>query len=147
MPETKKQTKSNTRVDRLLESYAQAEERFSQVSKRKLVLVIVALSVVFVAIGILVGVLLSPRSADYSADTTTSGDEISSYSGVMRIFEEGQNGASHYLERDGEEQILLRSSKIDLSFFENSAVTVEGVAIESAGGESAILFVSKIRIK
>jgi hypothetical protein len=147
MPEAKKQTASKTRVDRLIESYAQTEERFSKVSKRKLILILVALSAVFVALGILLGVLLSPKAIDYAASTTASGDEIVSYSGIVRDFETEQNGASHYLERDSQEQILLRSSKIDLSFFEDSAVTVEGISIESAGGGSDILFVSKIRIK
>ncbi len=57
------------------------------------------------------------------------------------------DGSTFYLEKDDGAQVLLKSSKIDFTFFSDSQVTAEGVVVRDAQDGNEILFVNKLRIK
>ncbi len=147
MPEKKETPSVESRVDRILQSYSQAEQKLSQFSKRKLIILLIALAVGFAALGVLIGVVFSPyRASETPATTTSSGaSEIVSYSGVVR--QSLGDGSTFYLEKDDGAQVLLKSSKIDFTFFSDSQVTAEGVVVRDAQDGNEILFVNKLRIK
>ena len=103
-----------------------------------------------IALGVLFAFIFSPYKQVGTPDTSSSAsdsNQLASYSGIIRRVEDVDGGVSYYLEKSDETRLLLRSSKIDLSFFEGSSVTAEGVAVEGSDGGDEILFVSKIRLK
>ncbi|GMR19227.1 MAG: hypothetical protein BMS9Abin34_358 [Patescibacteria group bacterium] len=132
-----------------LSTYARMEERFSELSRKQLVLLILGVSVFFIALGVLVGVVFSPYRPTVTSGTelpsSNSGSQVVSHSGVVRKAKNPDNGAGFYLEKSDDSKLQLKSSKIDLSFFEGSSVTAEGVVVGS--GDEGLFFVRKIRIK
>lgn len=150
MVEKKLTPSSRDRISRILATYTRTEEKFSEFSRRNLILLIAGVGIGCIALGALFGFIFSPYKQVGTPDTSSSAsdsNQLASYSGIIRRVEDVDGGVSYYLEKSDETRLLLRSSKIDLSFFEGSSVTAEGVAVEGSDGGDEILFVSKIRLK
>lgn len=150
MTEKKQAPSSGDRVSRILATYARTEEKFSKFSRRNLVLLIAGVSIGCIALGALFAFVLTPYKQTAIPDSSSSASgssQLASHSGIVRQMDVVSSGASYYLEKSDKTIFLLRSSEIDLSFFEGSSVTAEGVVVESSDGGDEILFVSKIRLK
>ena len=150
MPEKKK----TPQINAILAAFQSAENRLSQISRRNLILMALGVGILFLAVGALLGFAFSPYRQTATPDsglTAVDEDGKTSVSGIVRALDDLQNGSLFYLEKEDGVQILLRSSSIDLAFFKDSAVEVEGVLVGStegpAGASDAVLFVSKIFLK
>lgn len=150
MAEKKLTPSSRDRISRILATYTRTEEKFSEFSRRNLILLIAGVGIGCIALGVLFAFIFSPYKQTAIPGTSSSAsdsNQLASHSGIVRRVEDVDGGVSYYLEKSDETRLLLRSSKIDLSFFEGSSVTAEGVAVEGSDGGDEILFVSKIRLK
>jgi len=150
MPE-KKQTQQ---INAILSAYQSAESRLSQVSRRNLILLAAGIGILFLAVGALLGFAFSPYRQVATPDsdlTDTCGDGETSLTGIVRALDEPQNESRFYLEIGDGSQVLLRSSRIDLTAMESSSVEAEGVLVGCpegpAGTSDAVLFISKIFLK
>lgn len=136
---------------RARDAFRAAEARFSAMSRRRAILTVLALAAGFALMGVLLGIILSPyqptSTPDLEPSATNGASPTDSYTGIVRALDEPQEGASYYLELEDGTRLLLKSIKIDVSFFENSAVTFEGVVVETSDGSQKILFVNRSRIK
>lgn len=151
MPEKKKQT---PQINTILSAYQSAENRLSQISRRKLILLAIGVGILFLAVGALLGFAFSPYRQTATPDsdlTEVDGDGRSTVTGILRSLDEPLNGSTFYLEKEDGSRVLLRSSKIDLTVLKGSTVEAEGVLVGSdegpAGAGDAVLFVSKIFLK
>uniref|UniRef100_A0A832E1Y4 Uncharacterized protein n=1 Tax=candidate division WWE3 bacterium TaxID=2053526 RepID=A0A832E1Y4_UNCKA len=138
-------------LSRLKAAFTAAEARFSAMPRRRMILTVAALAAGFALIGVLLGIILTPynptSTPSLDSSTTTGDDQLSSYTGIVRALEEPKEGASYYLELEDKTQLLLKSINIDISFFKEASVTVEGIVVGTSDGLQNILFVNQIRIK
>lgn len=136
-------------LSRLKGAFAAAESRLSVMSRRRVALLVLALALGFAVLGVVFGVVLSPYepSATPPLDSGKTNGDLLSYTGIIRILDEPKEGASYYLELDDKSRVLLKSTTIDISFFKDSSVTLEGVVVDSADGTEQILFVNQAKIK
>lgn len=135
---------------RVREIYTSIEARLSPLTRRQLIFLVLGLGLGTLALGFLLGILISPsRSAGTpSADLSSSQEnQTVSHTGIVRRLEAQEEGADFYLEKSNGDRVLLKSSQIDLLFFVGASVTAEGVSVETVSGQDELLLVSKIRIK
>ncbi len=143
--------KTSRIVNRLKEIFVSAEDRLTKMSRRRIALVVVGLALGFALLGAIFGIILTPYrpTSTPPLDSNANGqdDLSSSYTGIVRSLTDPIEGANFYLELENNKRILLRSLNIDVSFFKDAAVTVEGVVVGTSDQSEQIIFVNKIRIK
>jgi hypothetical protein len=143
--------KTSPFLSRFKSAFAAAEGRLFAMPRRRIILLVLALALGFALLGIVLGIVLSPynptATPPLDSGTANGDDQLSSYTGVVRALSAPKEGASYYLELAEGKQILLKSTSIDIAFFKNASVTVEGIAVGSADGTEQILFINRIRIK
>lgn len=137
--------------NRLKEVFLSAEDRVAKMSRRRVVLVVAGLAAGFVLLGVVLGVIFSPyrptETPPLDPNANRQDQSTSSYTGVVRSLDKAIEGANFYLELEDNQRLLLKSMRIDLSFFKDASVTVEGVVVGAPNQNEQIIFVSKIRIK
>ncbi|GEM_PF-4163873 len=138
-------------LTRLKEALLSVEERLAKMSRRRIALVVLGLALGFALLGAILGIIFTPyRPTETPPLDSNASDQESlaaSYAGVVRSLAEPIEGAEFYLELEDGKRVLLRSANIDLSFFKDSSVTVEGVAVGTPNQSERVVFVSKVRIK
>lgn len=134
---------------RLKSAFAAAETRLSAMSRRRIILLVLALALGFAILGVVIGLIFSPYkpTTTPSLDSGMNNENTASYTGVVRALDEPEEGASYYLELEAGGRVLLKSTSIDIAFFKDSSVTLEGTVVSSSGGSDLILFVSRAKIK
>lgn len=143
--------KTSQILARLKEIFLSAEDRLSKMSRRRILLVVVALALGFALLGAVLGIILTPyRPTDtppLNSNADGQNNPSSSYTGTVRSLSDPIEGAEFYLELENEKRLLLKSTNIDISFFKDASVTVEGVVVGTSDQSEQIIFVNKIRIK
>lgn len=136
---------------RVKEIFLSTESRLTQMSRRRLILVVLALALGFILLGVVFGVVFAPYEPTVTPDLDSSvadhNESVVSYTGVVKSLSAPKDGANYALELESGKQYLLKSLAIDVSFFKGASVTAEGVLVETSDGNGEILFVSKIKIK
>ncbi len=144
-------SKLSSLVARLKSFFLSAESRLSQMSRRRLVIVVMGLALGFILLGVLFGVIFTPYSPTGTPSLDSSAanhdEPVVSYTGVVGSLDEPKEGADYYLGLESGKRYLLKSLAIDISFFKGASVTAEGILVPTSDGSDEILFVSKIRIK
>lgn len=156
MPEEKAPVPASPFLAQARERYRQAEGRISRLTQPQLILLVFILGLGFLALGVVLGAVLSPYSptqtpeVDLSASSSPDEGETVSQTGIIRRLGVLKDGAEFYLEKSLESRILLKSEQFDSSFFESReglSVTLEGTLSKTSDGKEEILLVEKIKIK
>lgn len=135
------------------EFYAKTEKWLSKLTKRQLILLSLGVGLGFLALGTIFGVIFTPyrsinvSDVDFSTSRPPAEEQTVIQTGVVRRLTSSVDGANFSLETSGGGKLLLKSDRIDLSFFEGASVTVEGKIIKTTDGSQEILLVEKVRIK
>jgi len=136
---------------RVKKIFLSTESRLTQMSRRRLILVVLALALGFVLLGVVFGVIIAPYAPTETPELNSSvadhNEPVVSYTGLVKSLKEPKDGASYVLELESGKQYLLKSLAIDVSFFKGASVTAEGILVETSDGNGEILFVNKIKIK
>ena len=138
-------------ISRFKTAFTTAESRLSAMPRRRIILLVLALALGFALLGVVFGIVLSPYTPTATplldSGNTNGDNQLSSYTGVVRVLSEPKEGADYYLELEEGKRILLKSTSTDVGFFKDSSVTVEGVVVSSSDGKEQILFVNLVRLK
>jgi len=136
--------------------FREFEDRLGSMPPRRLAFLAVAVSLLFLALGVVLGILLVPYSPTPLSDTDLSAPQTSSsatvsQTGVLRQFNAPQDEIEFYLEKSDSTQVLLMpTAQLDSSLLESFVglfVTVEGTAGKSADGTKDVLLVERIVLK
>lgn len=119
---------------------------------RQRIILILTVLVVFLLLGSVLGTFWAWRqSPSLSGDSSippTPTTQPATETGVVRQFRDSQHGGiDFYLEKGDGTKVLLKSSGIDLDFFEGTAVTVEGTMTTIGDDSTEVLQVKKVWIK
>jgi len=132
--------------------YTEAEKRTAALTPRQLTLLISAFAIAFLAIGLILGFILSSYSQPPANNFSSNGggEQTVSETGTVRRLSQPENKANFYLEKSDGTKLLLESDTIDSSFlgiYEGGVVTIEGTLDKTSDGKKEVLFVKKIVVK
>ncbi|OGC37881.1 hypothetical protein A2V54_01755 [candidate division WWE3 bacterium RBG_19FT_COMBO_53_11] len=136
---------------RLKDAFVAAETRLSAMPRRRIVLLVLALALGFALLGVVFGIVLTPynptSTPPLDSETSTGDEQLASFTGIVRALSEPKEGSSYYLQLEGGNRILLKSTNFDIAFFKDASVTARGVAASTADGNEQVLFVKYVQIK
>jgi hypothetical protein len=143
--------KKSPLAPRLKAFFATAETRLSAMPRRQVIFLVLGLALGFALLGVVFGIILTPynptSTPPLDSETANEDNQLASYTGIVRALGDPKEGSAYYLELEGGNRILLRSTAIDISFLEDASVTAKGVVASTADGSEQVLFVNKIQIK